>query len=56
MKRFKRLLRSTEGSSSKTSGPALEHPQGLNVLSEGTDPIVESVLSCIPVVIVLRGI
>ncbi|KAG7403952.1 Nephrocystin-3 [Fusarium oxysporum f. sp. raphani] len=47
MKRLKRLLRPTQaptqGSPSAAPAPALEHPQGLNVLSEGTDPIVDIV-------------
>ncbi|KAF5658010.1 tetratricopeptide repeat domain-containing protein [Fusarium heterosporum] len=46
MKRFfKRDLRptkeSTQGPPSATPSPAVPHPQGLDVLSEGTDPIVE---------------
>ncbi|KAF4966735.1 hypothetical protein FSARC_5600 [Fusarium sarcochroum] len=47
MKRLKRLLgptnESTPGSPSGTPVPAGGHPQGLNVLSEGTDPIVDIV-------------
>ncbi|RFN43712.1 tetratricopeptide-like helical domain, partial [Fusarium flagelliforme] len=36
---------STQGPPSATPFPAVPHPQGLDVLSEGTDPIVEQ-LSC----------
>ncbi|RYC81882.1 hypothetical protein BFJ63_vAg15229 [Fusarium oxysporum f. sp. narcissi] len=47
MDRLKQLLRptqaSTQGSPSATPAPALEHPQGLNILSEGTDPLVDIV-------------
>ncbi|EXM13252.1 hypothetical protein FOTG_18293 [Fusarium oxysporum f. sp. vasinfectum 25433] len=47
MDRLKQLLRptkaSTKGSPSATPSPAVVHPQGLDVLSEGTDPIVDIV-------------
>ncbi|EXL39973.1 hypothetical protein FOCG_17423 [Fusarium oxysporum f. sp. radicis-lycopersici 26381] len=47
MDRLKQLLRptkrSTQGSPSATPSPAVPHPQGLDVLSEGTDPIVDIV-------------
>ncbi|KPA35367.1 hypothetical protein FLAG1_11934 [Fusarium langsethiae] len=47
MKRWKQLFRptqaATQASLKVTPAPALEHPQGLDVLSEGIDPIVDIV-------------
>jgi hypothetical protein len=47
MKRWKRLFRptqaATQASLKVTPAPALEHPQGLDVLSEGTNPVVDIV-------------